>query len=240
MVYWLRCQKILSQSRSTALRAAAEKAINSGQAEQGRRLAQDGLRVIEDAAARDEVLDLVLRAYQALPSFKLPSFSLLRLGRQEVNTTRPQPTEVDPSHQVFSMDCFFGLYDEGVPEFTVARSEISDSTVNKPVPRSPTLPEQTAPITSQSDRDYSLAIYSLRGGLANRAVRFGEQLWKNIPADYVLELAPRDLVDLLYPLPYRESLLNMRRREGSIRDLSCQFRQGRASDGCEWYAAARG
>ena len=55
--------------------------------------------------------------------------------------------------------------------------------------------------------DYSLAIYSLRGGLANRAVRFGEQFWKNVPADFVLELAPRELVDLLYPLPYRESLL---------------------------------
>ncbi len=55
--------------------------------------------------------------------------------------------------------------------------------------------------------DYTLAIYSVRGGLASRAVRFGEQLWKNIPADYILELAPRELVDLLYPLPYRESLL---------------------------------
>ena len=28
-----------------------------------------------------------------------------------------------------------------------------------------------------------------------------------MPADYVLELAPRDLVELLYPAPYRASLL---------------------------------
>ena len=41
----------------------------------------------------------------------------------------------------------------------------------------------------------------------NRAVRFGEQTWKPLPADFVLELAPRDLVELLYPVPFRESLL---------------------------------
>lgn len=198
----------LIETRANALRAAAEKAINSGQAEQGRRLAQDGLRVIEDAALRDELLELVLRAYQALPTFKLPSFNLLTLGRQEVTTTKPQPGEVEPSHQALAEELFFlGLYDEGVPEFAVARSEVSDPTGTKPVPRAATPPEKTATVTSQSDLDYTLASYSVRGGLANRAVRFGEQLWKNIPADYVLELAPRELVDLLYPLPYRESLL---------------------------------
>jgi len=204
--------RALLEPRANALREAAEKAINSDQAEQGRRLAQDGLRVIEDAARRDEMLELVLRAYQALPTFKLPSFNLLTLGRQKLNqeasTAKSQPNGVEPSHETLAEELFFlGLFDEGVPEFTVARSEISDSTMTKPLPRAPTPPEKTAPIMSQSDLDYSLAIYSLRGGLANRAVRFGEQLWKNIPADYVLELAPRDLVDLLYPLPYRESLL---------------------------------
>ena len=48
---------------------------------------------------------------------------------------------------------------------------------------------------------------TLRAGLPNRAVRFGEQIWKAVPADYVIELAPRDLVELLYPIPFRESLL---------------------------------
>src|SRR5262249_16875237 len=37
--------------------------------------------------------------------------------------------------------------------------------------------------------------------------RFGEQLWRSVPADYLIELAPRDLIELLYPAPYRESLL---------------------------------
>ncbi|MBA3354893.1 MAG: tetratricopeptide repeat protein [Pyrinomonadaceae bacterium] len=197
----------LVETRAKALRAAAQRAVNNGTAEQGRRLAQDGLRFLEDAALRKEMLALVRRAYQALPAFELPSFNLLKLGRQEVNTTEPQPGGLEFSHQALAEELFFlGLYDEGVPEFAVARSEVSSPNGTKLVPPAATTTEETR-VTSQSDLDYTLAIYSVRGGLASRAVRFGEQLWKNIPADYILELAPRELVDLLYPLPYRESLL---------------------------------
>jgi len=197
----------LLETRANALRASAAEAINSGQAEQGRRLVQDALRVTDDARQR-EVLELVRRAYQALPAFKLPSFNLLTLGRKEVNTTKAHAGEVEPSHLALAEELFFlGLYDEGVPEFTVARSEARDTTGTKTAPPAASPQEKTATVTSDSDLDYTLARYSLRGGLANRAVRFGEQVWKNIPADYVLELAPRELVDLLYPVPYRESLL---------------------------------
>jgi len=77
-----------------------------------------------------------------------------------------------------------GLYDEAIPEYLAARK----------TSRGP-------------DEDYTIAVLSLRGGIANRAVRFGEQVWKTVPADYVIELAPREMVQLLYPLPFRESLL---------------------------------
>jgi soluble lytic murein transglycosylase len=195
----------LLESRANALRSAAEKAINNGQPEEGRRFAQDGLRIAQDAALRDEMLELVGRAYEALPTFKLPSFNFLSLGRQETNTAAVQPSPVEPSHQAIAEELFFlGLYDEGVPEFAAARSE---SRAPKSATATPAAPDKTKTSASTSDLDYTLARYSLQGGLANRAVRFGEQLWRNIPADYVLELAPRDLVDLLYPLPYRDSLL---------------------------------
>lgn len=198
----------LIETRANTLRRAAENAINSGEVEQGRRLAQDGLRVIDDSARRDEMLELVRRSYQSLPAFKLPSFNLLSLGRQEVAINNPPPVGVEPSHQTIAQELFFlGLYDEGVPEFVLARSEVGHQSTTYSGPRASTAPEKTSTVISQSDLDYTLATYALRGGLANRAVRFGEQLWKNIPADYVLELAPRELVDLLYPLPYRESLL---------------------------------
>ena len=58
-----------------------------------------------------------------------------------------------------------------------------------------------------NDVEYTIATYQLRGGHADQAVKFGEKLWKDVPSDFVVELARRDLVDLLYPLPYRDALL---------------------------------
>ncbi|MFN2511270.1 MAG: transglycosylase SLT domain-containing protein [Pyrinomonadaceae bacterium] len=233
----------LIETRATALRRAAENAINSGQMEEGRRLAQDGLRVINDAAPRDEMLKLVQRTYQALPAFELPSFNLLTLGKQKVSTNNPQSGGVELSHQTLAQELLFlGLYDEGVPEFVVARSAVGQPAKTNSVPRVPTATEKTAPVISQSDLDYTLATYALRGGLANRAVRFGEQIWKNIPADYVIELAPRDLVDLLYPLPYRASLLT----HASPREVDPRFvvsiarQESRFQPEAKSIAAARG
>jgi soluble lytic murein transglycosylase len=230
----------LLETRASALRTAAEKAINNGQPDEGRRYAQDGLRIVADAALRDEMLELVGRAYEALPTFKLPSLNLLTLGRQQLNTAAVQPARVDPSHQEVADELFFlGLYDEGVPEFAVARSE---SRAAKLATGPPAAPEKNTTVTSQSDFDYTLAHYSLQGGLANRAVRFGEQLWRNIPADYVLELAPRELVDLLYPLPYRDSLL----MQASARGVDPRFvvsiarQESRFQPDAKSVAAARG
>ena len=76
------------------------------------------------------------------------------------------------------------LYDEALPELLAKRT-----------------------VTPNSDEAYSFALLSLRAGFPNRAIRFAEQLWKTMPPDYVVELAPRDLLDMFYPVPYRESLL---------------------------------
>ncbi len=95
-----------------------------------------------------------------------------------------QDTELGPHETLANNLLLLGLYDEAIPEYLAARK----------TSRGP-------------DEDYTIAVLSLRGGIANRAVRFGEQIWKTVPADYVVELAPREMVQLLYPAPYRESLL---------------------------------
>lgn len=202
----------LIQARAGALRAAAEKALNGGQAEECRRLAQNALRLLqglkEAAAARDETLALVLRAYEALPAYKFPALKLWPLGRQEVITGKPQPTVSEPTHRVVAGELFFlGLYDEAVEEWAAGQSEMSKSVMREPLPRADPVREKEMRTAAQADLNYALAVYSLRGGLADRAVRFAEQAWKSVPGDYVLELAPRQMVDLLYPLPFRESLL---------------------------------
>jgi soluble lytic murein transglycosylase len=69
------------------------------------------------------------------------------------------------------------------------------------------VPEYLAKLGSPKiDEAFTAAVLAGRVGLANRAVRFAEPIWKTIPADYVMELAPRQLVELLYPAPFSDSL----------------------------------
>jgi peptidoglycan lytic transglycosylase len=95
-----------------------------------------------------------------------------------------QDPELGPHEALANSLLLLGLYDEALPEFLAARKG-----------------------SAGPDEDYSIAVLSLRAGIPNRAVRFGEQIWKTVPADYVIELAPRELVELLYPAPFRGSLL---------------------------------
>lgn len=111
------------------------------------------------------------------------------------------------SHRALADELLFlGLYDEATPELLAAGKESSNlaRASNSAVAGSSL---RLAPATPPSDGEYTIATYQLRGGHADQAVKFGEQLWKGVPSDYVLELARRDLVDLLYPLPFLDSLL---------------------------------
>src|SRR6185295_10691368 len=109
--------------------------------------------------------------------YRLPQFNRISLQKQ-------QPPTGD--HDALADNLLMlGLYDEALPELLAARG------ANKAVP----------------DEDYTLALLSLRAGIPNRSVRFAEQVWKPMPADYQIELAPRELVELLYPVPFRDSLL---------------------------------
>lgn len=99
-------------------------------------------------------------------------------------TLLKQDPNLGPHESLANSLLLLGLYDEALPELLAARKA-----------------------SAGPDEDYSIAVLALRGGIPNRAVRFAEQTWKTVPADYVIELAPRELVELLYPAPFRESLL---------------------------------
>jgi soluble lytic murein transglycosylase len=199
-------QLIKAQARS--FRAEAEKLIAAGKMDEARRAAQSALRLVTDQAQHDEILDLVRRTYDSLPAYRLPEFKLLPVGRKMRSpgeSERASSTHGDLADELL----FLSLFDEGVPELVVAQKEranlakASSNTSSMPLPRSTTLP----PAKAFYDGDYTIAFYQLRGGRADQAVKFGEQVWKTVPDDFVLELAPRNLVDLLYPLPYLDALL---------------------------------
>src|SRR5262249_46992455 len=127
---------------------------------------------------------------------------------------------VTNSNSVADNLLLLGLYDEALPELLAQRT----------------------PNTSLSDEDYTIALLSLRAGIPNRAVRFAEQLWRSLPPDYLIELAPRELVELLYPAPFRESFL----KHAASRNVDPRFvlaiarQESRFQTDAKSVAAARG
>jgi len=92
------------------------------------------------------------------------------------------------------------------------------------------------------DEAYTAASLALMADMANRAIRFAEPIWKNMPADYVLEVAPRRLVEMMYPTPFRDSLFN----HASSRNVDPKFvlaiarQESRFQPDAKSLAAARG
>jgi soluble lytic murein transglycosylase len=183
-------------ARLTALRTDAKQAIESGQAERARVSAFNALRLTEDAGIVGELFEITRRAYQSLPEYnRVPTARMLAVGRAEPLMSRPRESAM--THQSLADELLFlALYDEGAPELAVAENGFGSSK------------DSSQPSAALSrDAAYTLAVLYMRGDQADRAVRFAEPLWKVVPDDYLLELAPREMVELLYPAPYHAALL---------------------------------
>jgi len=171
--------KTFVQMRLNALSNEARVASAAGQWEQARVAAQSALRLTNDPQKRSELLTTLRSAYDSLATYRLPKLN-------QISFTPTSDADPQPKHDALADALLkLGLYDEALPELLASPAA-----------------KNTSP-----DHAYTLARMSLQAGLPNRAVRFAEQLWKTIPADYVMDLAPRDLIELLYPTPFRESLL---------------------------------
>jgi soluble lytic murein transglycosylase len=181
-------------SRAENLSAAAAKAIDAKYFEDGRRAAQDALRLTDDARLRASLLDLARRAYAGLPVYsRVTKPNLLPAGRAEP-VNEPAPSNVADEL------LFLGLYDEGAPELAAAGFN-----PNSPVVTPQTvIALQTQPL---SDAAFTQATLFHRAQEENRALALVEPFWRTVPADYLVELAPREMAELLYPAPYREALL---------------------------------
>ena len=175
--------RALVRMRLNALLSEAKTASAAGQFEQARVAAQSSLRLTDDAQLRSDALKFVQTAYNSLPAYRLPQFN-------KISLLKPPASENNgASHDTLAYSLLsLGLYDEAMPELYVARA-------------------QNRTTSGGPNEDYTLAALSLRGGIPNRAVRFAEQTFRPIPTDYLIELAPRELIEMLYPVPFRESLL---------------------------------
>lgn len=190
----------LVESRRATVLAAAKTASAAGQFEQARALAQSIWRLTTESTLLTESWKILQLAYSALPAYKLQTPQIVSLIKPESAVAKS-----DSSHRAIANVLLdLGLFDEAIPEFFAARSTAQAT----PAVQTPAGSiSQTPTKNSSFDEDYTVALYSLRGGFPSRAVRFAEQFWKNVPSDYDIQLAPRGLVELLYPLPYRDLLL---------------------------------
>jgi soluble lytic murein transglycosylase len=205
--------RTLVKMRLNALTSESKAALASGQFEQARAAAQSSLRLTDDAQLRADALRTLQTAYNALSAYRLPKFNRVSLLKNSAD-----PPEKDSPDALSDNLLMLGLYDDAIPEILARTSN-----------RTP-------------DEDYTIATLSLRAGIPNRAVRFGEQTWKSMPADFVVELAPRDLIELVYPAPFRESLL--KHAPGKNVDprfvLSIARQESRFQTDAKSVAAARG
>ncbi|HKR11935.1 MAG TPA: transglycosylase SLT domain-containing protein [Pyrinomonadaceae bacterium] len=208
-------QRLLAVSAAEKSRTLVQMQLNSllNQARTGQ---TDQARVAAQSALRltndAKTRSDILKQLQAAYD-ALPAYRLPKFKQVPLSISKDPETLSDT---LLSLE----LYDEALPEFLARRGAVA------PTP----------------DESYTIAMLSLRAGLANRAVRFAEQVWKTVPADYVLELAPRDLLELFYPVPFRDSLL----KHATSRNVDPRFvlaiarQESRFQADAKSIAAARG
>ncbi len=202
-------------SRLDSFRRTAQTEIANSQPEKARQAAQSALRLTTDPEITREMFEVARRAYASLPAYNsLPSQTLLSPGRKDILTSATPESELSVSPQLLADELLFlGLYDEGTPELAVAEdstdvpdnSKIQNSEKSSAA-KTNSVTTSATQINKSRDEAYTLAVYFKRGESADRAVLYAEPLWKNVPRDYLIELAPRELVELLYPAPFADTL----------------------------------
>ncbi len=183
-----------------------------------RQTAQNVLRMTDAPDVRTKMLEIIKELYAKLPEYqKVPNLKILEVGRKEILKEKPK------TQTLADELLFLGLYDEAAPE--MAEGEKGRKREGE-----------------KKDFDFTLATVFKRGDWANRAIAFIEPLWKNIPADYQIELIPREQIELLYPTPYVDSLLKFapERNVDSRYILSIMRQESRFRADVKSYAAARG
>lgn len=150
-----------------------------------RKNALHGLLRFETEIEKRRILLEKLRAvYAVLPDYqKVPVFNMLVYGRREVRTSKPA-SNGDRHREIADELLFLGLFDEAVPELEKSLGAAA-----------------TAP-----DAKFTLATLFRKGDIGHRAVGFIEPLWRNIPADFEIEMMPKEQARLLYPAPYADDL----------------------------------
>jgi soluble lytic murein transglycosylase len=231
-------------NRLETFRKDATQSIAGGQPEKARVAAQSALRLTGDAAVTRDLLDLAKRAYAALPAYNdLPAVTLLPVGRKAIYSENSDVPRTPTPRGLADELLFLGLYDEGAGALAAAEDSSKQATPNTPARDGENKSSATGSVKPSSrDMAFTLAVIHKRGEHGDYAVRYAEPIWKNVPRDYLLELAPRELVELLYPAPFPKMIVESAPPRGVDPRfiLSIMRQESRYRPDAKSIAAARG
>lgn len=223
-------------------REQARSALAGGRYAEAKGAATQALRLTENAEARRDLLQVLRASYSQLPSYNIAArYRLIPVARNVIG--EGQPPVSDPSNRAVASELIFlGLYDEGVTPLRLAGLTGAQGSDTSRDPDQLETNVRVAYAPQRGDAAYSLAVYSNRGDQSQYAIAFAEPIFASIPKDYRIDLMPRDLVELMYPAPYRDALnLHAERHDVDPRLVLALARQeSRFNPSVKSAAAARG
>ncbi|MFV0387526.1 MAG: transglycosylase SLT domain-containing protein [Pyrinomonadaceae bacterium] len=172
----------------TALSEGANSLLTSKSASEVKNAAISAYRI----APNQNLLDRIKRAYELIEQYsKLPNDGTENYGRKSSVSNQVKFTVEDRHKTIANELLFLGIYDEGTPELERAlRTENNADSFAK------------LPATTQ----HTLALYYQKGDIANRTIQYFEPKWRQMPADFLIELIPAETIQMLYPKPFTSSL----------------------------------
>jgi soluble lytic murein transglycosylase len=225
------------RNRLAVLVERAHQALTSRRFEEARANAQSALRVTTENSSIKDLFDVARQAYANLPAYK-PTFPEFVPIERKSPLVHMVSGNDKPVHRVTAEQLLFlGLYDEGVLE--LAASFLSKATPNGATSAAGNGSALLEPTPAES---LALAVYASRADRADLAIRYAEPFWKKIPQDYLFNFAPREVVTLLYPAPFKQALLQEAPKRGVDPRfvLSIGRQESRFKSSAKSGAAARG
>ena len=180
-----RLQALSANARAKALVAAqrekflgyARSANAQANATAAKIAATQALRLVGDESTRKELFQILKDAYSKLRGHQVAAIAYTPSGRS-APLAPGEAAAVGTSHQTIASELLFlGLFDEGAPE--LAETGASRATI---------------------------AFYCSRGECAKRSFDYGDPILNSLPEDYRMELLPRETAEVIFPMPFRDSL----------------------------------
>ncbi|MGH9823069.1 MAG: tetratricopeptide repeat protein, partial [Blastocatellia bacterium] len=172
-----------------AYRDQARKAVAAGNYREAKDAANQALRLVHGDAQTKELLSILRTCYGNLPGYSTVlsyrSVDFSKIAGSDSGSARTGGTLIET---LLSL----GLYDE-------AADEMFGSGAGKSRPGHPVVTLGLSP--------FALAVLANRGSHADYAIAYAEPMLNRIPQDLQVALMPRDLAELFYPAPYRDSLV---------------------------------